>query len=494
MKGQPTETPSPASFAYGEYKAEDEQIESPAGHAVLTRPARVFTPEEEAKLYRKIDIRIMPILALLYLLSFMDRGNIGNARLNGLEKDLNMKGFDYNIALTASYCLFEVPANLMLKKLRPSIWLASITLVWGTVMTLMGVVQSYGGLVACRVALGVAESGLFPGVVLYLTFWYPRHMCQFRIALFFAAATLAGAFSGLLAYLIGKMQGVGGYSAWRWIFILEGLATIVAGVIAFWAICDLPSTASFLSEEERAWVIWRKRSDGSSVGEAEGISWKYILQAAGSWQVWLSTAYYISVVTPLYGVGLFLPTIIKSFGKFTTPQVQLLTVPVYAVACVWVVVSAKMADNRGKRYIFVLTNQIMCLIGFVINISPAPSGVKYFGLFLCASGSYGALPAVVTWLGNNLSGQAKRSVSVSSNIYIAANAPHYYIGHGVEIAMLTMGLFASTAYALLLKRENGKKEKEIAFQNSLPDHERRIYTVQELHDLGDKAPEFTYTI
>ncbi|KAK4700799.1 hypothetical protein P7C70_g5443, partial [Phenoliferia sp. Uapishka_3] len=272
--------------------------------------------------------------------------------------------------------------------------------------------------------------------------------------------------------------------------LAQGIATVIAGCIAFWAISDFPSTASFLTEEERAWVVWRKRSDGSSVGEAEGISWKYIGQALGSWQVWLSTAYYMSIVTPLYGVGLFLPTIIKSFGKYTTPQVQLLTVPVYVFACAWVVISAKLSDIHRKRFIFVYTNQWMALIGFIINISPAPPGVKYFGLFFCAAGAYGGLPAVVTWLGNNLSGQTKRGV---------------------------VGLFTAPLYAWLLSRENAKKEKELAFQASLPDNEKRIYTVQELHELGDKyafwqavfhvngtdhslffvfsrAPEFQYTI
>ncbi|GAA5938662.1 uncharacterized protein JCM15063_005384 [Sporobolomyces koalae] len=130
---------------------------------VIRRPARVFTPEEEKKLYRKIDRRIMPILALLYLLSFMDRSNIGNARLNGLEKDLKMSSAQYNLALSCffiTYCFCEVPANLFLKRCRPSYWLGGITIVWGVVMTLMGVVTTFGGLLATRLALGIAESGL----------------------------------------------------------------------------------------------------------------------------------------------------------------------------------------------------------------------------------------------------------------------------------------------------------------------------------------------
>ncbi|GAA5917913.1 hypothetical protein JCM5296_002097, partial [Sporobolomyces johnsonii] len=158
------------------YKGHSEHLESVGGDVdgLVKRPARMFTPEEETKLYRKIDRRVMPILALLYLLSFMDRGNIGNARLNGLEADLKMTSAHYNLALSCffityvgpcsprRYCFCEVPANIFLKKTKPSYWLGGITLVWGIVMACMGVVQSFGGLLATRLCLGIAEAGLFP--------------------------------------------------------------------------------------------------------------------------------------------------------------------------------------------------------------------------------------------------------------------------------------------------------------------------------------------
>ncbi|KAM0747407.1 MFS general substrate transporter [Meredithblackwellia eburnea MCA 4105] len=505
-----------SSITHHDYKPEVDHLSdtSPDGHipTSMKQPSRVFTPQEESKLYRKIDLRIMPILALLYLLSFMDPGNIGNARLSNLEKDLHMnpKGNKYNIALTmyfVSYCLFEVPSNIMLKKLRPSIWLASITVLWGVVMTLMGVAQNFGGLVAARVALGIAEAGLFPGVTLYLTFWYPRHMCQTRIAIFFGAATLAGAFSGLLAYGISFMNGVGGYSAWRWIFILEGIATVLAGTLAFWAISDFPDTATFLTEEEREWVVWRKFQDSGKAGEAEGISAKYIKQAFMDPHVWLSVLYYFGVVTPLYGVALFAPTIINSFGKFSRPQVQLLTLPVYVAACIWVIVSSIWSDKKKSRFFIVYIDLLLCLVGFVINITPTPMGVKYFGLILAAMGAYGGLPAVVTFNANNLAGQVKRGVGmaiqigignfggiVASNVYLSRESPHYFTGHGVEIGFVCIGLITAPIYAMILKNKNKKKLEWQELQASLPPAERKVFTVQELHDLGDRAPDFMYTI
>ncbi|GAA5840352.1 hypothetical protein JCM5353_002791 [Sporobolomyces roseus] len=477
---------------------------------MIRRPARMYTPEEEKKLYRKIDRKIMPILALLYLLSFMDRSNIGNARLNGLERDLNMSSAQYSLALSCffiTYCFCEVPANLMLKKVKPSYWLGGITIIWGIVMTLMGVVTSFGGLIAARLALGIAEAGLFPGVILYISLWYPRHISQSRVAFFFGAATLAGAFSGLLAYGIGFMAGVGGKGGWAWIFILEGLLTVLAGVLAVFVIADYPATCKWLTAEEREWVAFRLATDGSSVGEGHEVKMKYIWQALKDWQVYVSTAYYMAVVIPLYSISLFMPTLIRAFGGFTTPQVQLLTIPVYFVACVFVLTTALLADRLKKRFMFVMIDLTLCALGLIINLTPAPVGVKYFGLFLIASGAYGGLPTVVTWLTNNLSGSTKRGVGsafqigignlgalVSSNVYRSVDSPRYYLGHGVVIGFVALGFFFAPLYAFLLKRANTRKERLQAEQDALPDHEKRVYTVQELRDMGDRAPEFVYTI
>ena len=233
---------------------------------------------------RKMDLRLIPMLAILYLLSFLDRGNIGNAKIQGLETDLKLTGPQYSLCATVfffTYCAFEIPSNLLLKRFRPSIWLPSIMVAWGTVMTLMGVVQSYHGLLIARIFLGVAESGLYPGVAYYLTMWYCTDELALRQGMFFSAASVAGAFSGLLAYAIAKMDGVGGYAGWRWIFILEGLLTVVVAVSAFFLLHDFPDTARFLTVEERAWVVHRLKYQGSkksgrAIAESDHFEWKYV--------------------------------------------------------------------------------------------------------------------------------------------------------------------------------------------------------------------------
>lgn len=156
-----------------------------------------------------------------------------------------MVGLDYNIALAVFfpfYVAIEIPSNIMMKRFRPSVWLTFIMVSWSIVMICMGLVENFGGLMACRIFLGIAEGGLFPGVNYYITSWYRRHECGFRMALFFSAATLAGAFGGLLARGISEMHNVGGKPAWSWIFILEGLLTLLVASTAYWAISDHPST------------------------------------------------------------------------------------------------------------------------------------------------------------------------------------------------------------------------------------------------------------
>ena len=179
----------------------------------------------EKALLRKLDRTLLPPLTILYLLSFLDRSNVGNARIEGLPKDLHFTGNQYLTTLTIyfiGYVLFEVPCNIILKKTSPRAWLPTLTIAWGVVATLLGVTQNFGGFLAARFFLGMTESGLFPGVVFYLSMWYKRNEQHYRVALFFSAASLAGAFGGALAYGIAKMKGVGGLAGWRWIFILVG--------------------------------------------------------------------------------------------------------------------------------------------------------------------------------------------------------------------------------------------------------------------------------
>jgi MFS family permease len=173
----------------------------------------------ERKLLMKIDLHVIPYLCVMYLLAFLDRVNIGNANVFGLSKELGIvNGTKYNTALViffVPYILFEIPSNIILKKLKPRVWLSICMFGFGLVTMLQGFVHSYSGLLATRFFLGVFESGMFPGSFYLIGMWYRRHEAQKRYSFFFSSTTLAGAFGGLLASAIGKMDGLNGYKGWR---------------------------------------------------------------------------------------------------------------------------------------------------------------------------------------------------------------------------------------------------------------------------------------
>ncbi|EMC98125.1 hypothetical protein BAUCODRAFT_413899 [Baudoinia panamericana UAMH 10762] len=473
--------------------------------------AATFSHLDIKKILRKVDMRLIPMLTTLYLLSFLDRGNIGNAKIEGLAEDLHLKPWQYNMCLTAfflTYCAFEVPSNMLLKRLRPSVWLPSIMVAWGIVMTLMGIVQNFSGLLSARIFLGVAEAGLFPGVVYYNTMWYCRYEVQVRQAIFFSAASIAGAFSGLLAYGISFMDGVGGLEGWRWIFILEGIVTVLVAVLAFFVMYDFPETASFLTPEERAFIAFRLRYDGQDaetddthrVAQNEKQDWSSVRAAFADWQVWTNIIVYWGYVCPLYGISLFLPTIIKELG-FKSTTAQLLTVPIYVTAAALTVIVAYFADKLRLRSPFILTGLVFQLIGFVMCISTSHAGVTYAGIFIAACAIYPTHPSNITWLSNNLAGSYKRAVGMgiqisvgnlagayASNFYRAKDAPRYKLGHALEIGFITAGLIAATTLIVSYKSVNKKREAAVA------NNEHNGYTPEELSDLGDKALTFRYTL
>ncbi|KAI0921740.1 hypothetical protein AcW2_006624 [Taiwanofungus camphoratus] len=214
----------------------------------------------------KLDIHVLPPLALLWLANFLDRTNIGNANIAGLPQDLHLHGTQFNTALSVfyvSYILVELPSNWILKKMKASRWLPILVAVWGIVTTLSGLVEGFSGLIAIRFFLGFCEGGLLPGITLYLSTLYKRHELQQRIGIFYASASLSGAFGGLLASAILKMQGIAGLAGWRWIFILEGIATIIIAIIsAIFLPADIKS-ASFFTSEEREFALHRYRSDAA---------------------------------------------------------------------------------------------------------------------------------------------------------------------------------------------------------------------------------------
>ncbi|TPX12370.1 uncharacterized protein E0L32_007017 [Thyridium curvatum] len=461
-----------------------------------------FDPELEKKLVRRIDLHLIPILSLLLLCAFVDRINIGNARIQGLEQDLNMKGNAYNIALFSffvTYILFEVPCNMILKKVRPSAFLSFIIGACGIITIGQGVTQSFAGLVVCRVLIGLFEAGFVPGCVYLISMYYKRHELQWRVNLFYTASILAGAFSGLLAYAIAHMSGIAGYGGWRWIFILEGIATVLIAVYAYFTTPDWPQTAKFLSEQERAILLARLAAD---TPDATMNHWNKdtAKRVFGDLKIWLGALMYLGIVTTTYSTSFFNPTILKQLG-WTSLRAQVMSIPLYIAAAAVTMTAAVLSDRLRHRFAFIIVGCLVTTAGYgVLLASPyVPVGARYFALYLVTCGCWLVQPITVVWLSNNLGGHYKRGVGaavqlsigncsgfVASNIFLPRDEPRYLLGYGVGLGFTWLCVFAACAFAAWIRRENRLRDE------GARDHLLDLPEA-ELNNLGDDHPSFRFT-
>ena len=231
---------------------------------------RDLAPQERARLekvlVKKIDLRLLPMLILMYLMNYLDRNNIAAARLAGLEEELELTGTQYLTCVSilfVGYILMQVPSNLFMNKIgKPSLYLPACMVVWGVISAATAAAETFGGLLAIRFFLGFVEAAYFPGCLFFLSSWYTRKELGFRTAILYSGSLMSGAFSGLItAGITGGMDGKRGLRAWRWLFIIEGIITIVIAFIAVFILPDFPRTTTWLTEHERQLAIWRLDED-----------------------------------------------------------------------------------------------------------------------------------------------------------------------------------------------------------------------------------------
>ncbi|KAB8228233.1 putative MFS transporter [Aspergillus alliaceus] len=431
----------------------------------------------------KLDTRILPILALLFLCSFLDRTNVGNAKILGLEHDLNITSHQYDIGLSVFYLTYicsELPSNLILKKASPRVWLPLLTMVWGTITMCLGFVRNFAGFVAVRAILGAAEGGLLPGMVLYLSSFYKRGDLALRIGLFYTAASLSGAFGGLLARGLAEIGPRGGLEGWRWILVIEGLLTVVCGGLSYIGLPNSIETATFLTPEERSLAREEIRLDNPSalqvspsVDDIETLRWSEVRRGLLDPQMWFSAAAYFAILSGLYSFGLFLPTIIDDSGFATDPNaVQLWTVIPYAVAAVVTVLVAFISDCLHLRGTIMLFTLPIAIVGYgaIANIQSAK--VKYGMTFLMATGMYSSVPCILVWNSNNSAGHYKRATTSAMQLTIAncggflatfnypnKDRPQYHRGHTIILGLLVFAWFMVSLNVLYCAKVNRDKKK-----------------------------------
>jgi len=370
----------------------------------------------EKRVWFKMDWWLLPIVALFYLLSFLDRTNLGNARIAGLQKELKMTDYQYSIALTITYVPYiaaELPSNLLLKIIGPNLMLPTMLTLWGVITTAQGAVKSYGGLLACRFFLGLMEGGVFPGLVLYLSSFYPRKRLHMRISAFFSTASLSGAFSGILAYGILRLDGKKGHSGWEWIFIIEGVFTIFVGLCAYLLMPSTIQSARFLSQEEKDYVERKLKEDGAMSNDIDdGFSWREVWMAFKLPQVWFLAIIFFFSGTTLFGLAYFTPSIVQGLG-YKGATAQLMSVPMYAVAFVITMLVAWLSDRYQARGLATIFCSLLATIGFAMFLGSHNKHVQYGSLFLSITGVYCSAPATSTWSANNAAPHTRRATAIA---------------------------------------------------------------------------------
>ncbi|KUJ10862.1 MFS general substrate transporter [Mollisia scopiformis] len=436
-----------------------------------------FTPQEQKKIIHRIDRRLVTTLGILYACSLMDRTNLGAANIAGMAKGLDLIGARYSLIVLIffiPYVLFQPPATVVLRKVGPRRFLSAITLLWGGCMIGFGFVKKWDQMLGLRVILGVLEAGFFPGCAYLLSTWYTRFELQKRNAVFYLIGSMASAISGILAYGIMQMNGLGGLAGWRWIFIMEGLITCVFGVAGYFLIVDFPEYAAkswhFLNARESAFIVARIEKDRhDAIPEPFHIT-SYLKNALDS-KVWAFASLFGLTTTNTYAIAYFLPVILREGMGFSIAEAQCLVAPPYVAAAFVMYGCAVLGDKYHIRGPIVAFNAILGLIGLPLLGYAHNNGVRYFGVFLATIAGNANVPAVLTYQANNIRGQWKRALCsatlvgfggiggiVGSTVFREQDAPKY--GPGIMTVMIANALILVITALLSIKFHFANKRAE----------------------------------
>lgn len=314
---------------------------------------------------KKVFWRIIPFIFLLYIVAFLDRVNLGYAALD-MNKDLALASSTFGLIsgiFFFGYFLFEIPSNILLHKIGARKWIARIMVSWGIVVILTAWAQSATHLYILRFLLGVAEAGFFPGVILYITYWFRAKEQARAFALFMTALAASNIIGAPLSTWIMDTISWAGMPGWRWMFILEGIPAIIIGIITYYYLTDRPQEAKWLTKDEKEWLIQEIRHENEQKVGSKHHSARDVLTNP---QVWRLSFIYLTLVIGLYGIGFWMPTIIKSFSSIlTNTQVGLITMIPYIAAGICMILWARRSDRSGERRMHTALPPLLGALGLI---------------------------------------------------------------------------------------------------------------------------------
>ncbi|KAI0716549.1 MFS general substrate transporter [Earliella scabrosa] len=457
--------------------------------------------ERERRLVRKLDMRIIPMLCIIYLFAYLDRTNLGNARLQGLPEDV-LHGdptgvlFDWvNSAFFFSYIICPIPATIISKLFPPRLWLGTAAVGWGICSTLMAIAFNFPGLFVTRIGLGVFEACFSPGIPLYMSLFYTREEIGLRLAYYFGFAAVAGAFGGLIAFGIQHVHA--SVANWKLLFLIEGIPSVLSGLLAMLVLPNRPEETGVFDEKERELALERmNRGTRADVGRM--LQKGHISAAFKDWRVYAAGVMYFAANCAAASIAGFLPTIITTFG-FTNALAQLLTVPPYAVAAIVLYMVCYAADRLQSRGAFVAPAFAVGAIGYAILLAvPSNNRVRYFATFCITTGTYVPIGVIIAWFAHNLGSETKKAAGMplymvigqcgsvlGSHLFPATEGPRYLKGFGVICGLDFLAAMVAVILTVSYRVENQRRDRRYG---------KPVYNASvDTSVLADKAPDFRYT-
>ncbi|WAQ91538.1 hypothetical protein PtA15_14A422 [Puccinia triticina] len=480
-----------------------------------------------AKLLRsatwKLDTRLIPIMALFYFLSELGRLSINNIRSIGLQSDLRTDDSQYTLSLIVTLIpliLVEIPSNFIMRRVGARFFFPAILTVSGLIIFSHGFLSNYVGLLAARFFVGLVNGGLFPGFLLYLSSFYTRAELQWRMALFYSTGCMAGGLSGSLAYAFTRLDGALGLAGWAWVFLIEGILTMLGGSVGFLFFPSSPEGAGFLTADEKRAVSERLNGDRSPVAEGCLLDAKpfrssgfQICQALRSPHVALCCLAFFFAGTNVTSLMHFQSSILNSLGHGSSAS-QMLSIPPYGIAVLTILLSSYLSDRYHSRAMASVVSGGVSAVGYSILYISDDSSLKYGSMFLIIIGSYGVIPCLAAWMSNNSEPYARKATSLALGPIVAnlggligtllfpnSDQSNFSVAIMVNIVfamLLILTCLANLGYLTYVETVKVHRRDEVLQHYALNDLTVDP-SVQELlylngwEYLGDRHPDFKYS-
>jgi D-galactonate transporter len=425
------------------------------------------TADYEAATYRNVTWRLMPFLFLCFILAYVDRVNVGFAKLQ-MQRDLGMSDSVYGLGagiFFIGYFFFEVPSNIIMQRIGARFWIGPIMMVWGVVSSCTMLVRGATSFYVLRLVLGVVESGFFPGVILFLTFWFTSRYRARMVAVFMSAVPLSGVVAGPISgWILKSMSGAGHLRAWQWLFLVEGIPSFLAGVITLYFLTDSPAQAVWLDSDEKRLILARLQEEDEIKRRAGGAH--RFADAFRNPAVWLLSVAYFGLTSGNYGIGFWLPQVIKDSITSNPLIIGWISVIPWAAAAVAMILVGRHSDATGERRWHFALSCLAVSVGFALSAIPGITGpLRVAALTLATMGimsTFGVFWALPTAI---LSGTAAAAgiAWINSIGNLGGYASPYVVGiirdrtHSMTLALALLSAVAmvSGLVGLLVTRKRG---------------------------------------